>query len=235
MNVFIFEMTGEIFTCGKINERLWWLCRKSDAHGPPDAIHTAHITRGHLTSHLCQLLSHLLSCRQKKIKVAKLYKTLCCLSCRGESKLVLRDRCRGYFPELIFFLIFFFFFAWTSSQSGWTRGEWSVVKCTAVEQKDKGCHVPDRVLTQFHLFDTRGQQANHVRRLLGTQTFLLCFLQVSEELCSLIQFLLDFQGICNGQQTCSFMSPLSSTTTCTKNIVNFFLNPAVDSSGLLLF
>lgn len=61
----------EIFTCGKINERLWWLCRKSDAHGPPNAIHIAHITRGHLTSHLRQLLGHLLSCRQKKIKVAQ--------------------------------------------------------------------------------------------------------------------------------------------------------------------
>lgn len=124
-----------------------------------------------------------------------------------------------------FFFLHFLFFAWTSGQSGWTRGEWSVVKCTAVEQRDKGCHVPDRVLTQFHLFDTWGQQANHVRRLLGTQTFLLCFLQVSQELCSLIQFLLDFQGICNGQQTCSFMSPLGSTSTCTKKHCWFFLKP----------
>lgn len=72
-------MTGEIFTCGEINERLWWLRRKSDAHGPPDTIHTAHITRGHLTSHLCQLLSHLLSCRQKKIKVAQTNYTRLCV------------------------------------------------------------------------------------------------------------------------------------------------------------
>lgn len=228
-------MTGEIFTRGKINEGLWWLW-KSDAHGPPDAIHAAHITRGHLTSHLCQLLSHLLSCRQK-IKVAQTNYT------RLRIVWVVEENQNWFYMTDVvvvsqgcfFFILFYFCFAWTSSQSGWTRGEWSVVKCTAVEQKDKGCHVPDRVLTKFHLFDTRGQQANHVWRLLGTQTFLLCFLQVSQELCSLIQFLLDFQGVCNGQQTCSFMSPLGSTSTCTENIVDFFLNPAVNSSGLLLF
>lgn len=37
----------------------------------------------------------------------KLYKTLCCLSCRGESKLVLHDRRLDYFPGLIFLFIYF--------------------------------------------------------------------------------------------------------------------------------
>lgn len=52
-------------------------------------------------------------------------------------------------------------------------------------------------LTQLQLLLSWGQQANHVRRLLSAQTLLLCFLQVMQEPCSLIQFLLDTQSICD--------------------------------------
>lgn len=55
-------------------------------------------------------------------------------------------------------------------------------------------------LTQLQLLLSWGQQANHVRRLLSAQTLLLCFLQVMQEPCSLIQFLLDTQSICDREK-----------------------------------
>lgn len=60
-------------------------------------------------------------------------------------------------------------------------------------------------LTQLQLLGSRGQQADHVWWLLGTQTFPLNFLQVAQELCSLVQFLLDVQGFCvrEGEHTAS--------------------------------
>lgn len=54
----------DFLTCGEVNERVCWLWRQSDAHGPPDAVHAAHVTRSHLTRHLRQVLRHLLSCQR---------------------------------------------------------------------------------------------------------------------------------------------------------------------------
>lgn len=53
-------------------------------------------------------------------------------------------------------------------------------------------------LTQLQLLGSRGQQTDHVGRLLGAQTLLLRFLQVVQQLCSLVQFLLEVQGLCDG-------------------------------------
>lgn len=68
-------------------------------------------------------------------------------------------------------------------------------------------------LTQLQLLGGRGQQANHVRRLLGTQTLLLRFLQVAQELCSLVQFLLEVQGLCDRErQHTKSILPLGSSS-----------------------
>ena len=57
---------SEVFTCSEVDEGPEWLCRQSDAHGLPDAVHTADVTRGHLTGELSQVPRYLLSCRQKQ-------------------------------------------------------------------------------------------------------------------------------------------------------------------------
>lgn len=60
-----------------------------------------------------------------------------------------------------------------------------------LERRNKGA------LTQLELLGSRGQQADHVRRLLGTETLLLCFLQVVQQLCSFVQFPLEVQSLCD--------------------------------------
>lgn len=59
----------KMFMCGTCSEVYkWprWFWRYSNAHGLPDAVNAADVTWGHLASQICQVPSHLLSCKVKR-------------------------------------------------------------------------------------------------------------------------------------------------------------------------
>ena len=59
------------FTCSEVYEGSRWFWGYSDAHGLPDAIDAADVTRGHLASQLRQVPGHLLSCGDIRMNIIR--------------------------------------------------------------------------------------------------------------------------------------------------------------------